>query len=626
MEETLKFAKSELVKYFNMVGLNDFTDIDLRCYIKNNSTEINDFKFISEKWDDAYVIDIEKSKGSITGINPRSVLYGVYELLYYLGFRFLRPGVEGEIVPGEVNREITLKITKKADNRHRGICIEGAVSIEHVMEMIDWAPKMGFNSYFIQFFEGHTFFERWYKHEGSRVLSADEYTREMSQAFIPIIVAEIKKRGMIYHSVGHGWTCESIGYPSVGWDVVDNKMIPDEVKKCLALINGEREFFGGIPLNTNLCYSQKSIKEKLINQMIFYINNNRQVDVLHIWLADNFNNFCECEKCEIMSPSDHYVELLNMLDENLTTLGSDIKIAFLIYYELLWIPKTKRIKNPDRFIMMFAPITRTYTNPYLDNKDILEIKNMEPESFSLNEIKCPSDIESNLKFLFDWQEIFKGDSFVFDYHMMWDLYRDYSNMSLSKIIYKDMKALKSLGLNGNISCQVQRSFFPNGICMYIMGKTLFDTSLNYDEMVDEYFEASYGEFAKTVKNYLYEISILVPHKYMRHETEMVNTEISKSFKKSIETVKKYKSEFKESFEKLDNNQKAMMSIIIKSTEIFEVLFNLFYMKAKGIEKEKIIALWIKFSLELDKIELELSNVIDMYHFKLITERLLNIEW
>ena len=53
--------------------------------------------------------------------------------------------------------------------------------------------------------------------------------------------------------------------------------------------------------------------------------------------------------------------LLNEIDERLTALGLDTRLAFLIYFELLWPPVTQHLKNPDRFILMFAPITRTYT-------------------------------------------------------------------------------------------------------------------------------------------------------------------------------------------------------------------------------------------------------------------------
>lgn len=98
--------------------------------------------------------------------------------------------------------------------------------------------------------------------------------------------------------------------------------------------------------------------------MADYALNHRDISILHIWLADNYNNICECSACRARSQTDWYVMLLNEIDERLTALGLDTRLAFLIYFELLWPPVTQHLKNPDRFILMFAPITRTYTRPY----------------------------------------------------------------------------------------------------------------------------------------------------------------------------------------------------------------------------------------------------------------------
>jgi len=39
----------------------------------------------------------------ISGSNPRSVLFAVYRYLFHLGFRWIRPGKAGEIIPKLVN-------------------------------------------------------------------------------------------------------------------------------------------------------------------------------------------------------------------------------------------------------------------------------------------------------------------------------------------------------------------------------------------------------------------------------------------------------------------------------------------------------------------------------------------
>ena len=61
---------------------------------------------------------------------------------------------------------------------HRGICIEGANSLENVLNFIEWMPKMGFNSFFIQFKKPDTFFERWYHHIFNPILEREEKSRK----------------------------------------------------------------------------------------------------------------------------------------------------------------------------------------------------------------------------------------------------------------------------------------------------------------------------------------------------------------------------------------------------------------------------------------------------------------
>lgn len=626
MDKGLDFAKEELSKYLLKMGYEGPVQIDTYC----DETLINEFdkgeKTFSPDWDDAYIIEIVKAEGRIVGTNGRSVLLGVYQFLNELGCCFFRPSEDGEYIPLVDKDKINCSLKKLASYRHRGICIEGAVSLEHVIEMIEWAPKNGFNSYFIQFREGHTFFERWYQHKGNDTLPEEKFTREDSAKFLPVIINEIKKRGMLFHAVGHGWTCECLGYPSAGWDIVDNDTIPDDKRQFLAQVNEKREFYEGVPLNTHLCYSNEVVREKMIHEIVDYIKQHNEIDVLHFWLADNFNNFCECDECRKDSPTDQYIKLLNDLDEKLTLLNITTKIVFLIYFELLWTPKNQVIKNPDRFIMMFAPITRTYTKAYLENGLLPDEKDIKCMEFDLNKMKYPTEIAGNLAFLFEWQKVFKGDSFDFDYHLMWDIYKDYSNMRLSKIIYEDIVGLKKLGLNGNVSCQVQRAFFPNGICMYIMGKTLFDSSIPYETLVNDYFRSSYGEFSNLAKEYLQGIADYIPHEYMRNEIPMIDQLTAKKFESGFQFVKDSIILLNEAENKMQGNQRSMMHILSISALVFKDLFYIFYEKASGVEIDILKEKWSDLNKKTCGLELELSSVLDMFYFNMITKGIIETTW
>ena len=112
----------------------------------------------------------------------------------------------------------------------------------------------------------------------------------------------------------------------------------------------------GVAINTNLCYSDPEARQALIDTIVAYCRTHREMDVVHIWLADTANNQCECEACQRTTPADLYVDMLNAVDAQLTALGLPTRLVFLLYLELLWPPVQARFRNPARFILMLSLI------------------------------------------------------------------------------------------------------------------------------------------------------------------------------------------------------------------------------------------------------------------------------
>lgn len=110
---------------------------------------------------------------------------------------------------------------------------------------------------------------------------------------------------------------------------------------------------------------------------------------------------------------------------------------------------------------MFAPITRTYTRPYYQPDEPVDREKRAPlPSYSHNQAVFPTNVKENLAFLYRWQEEFHGDSFVYDYHLMWDIDKEYGGLQLARVLYDDCTRLKDMGLNGLISCQLGRRVSP----------------------------------------------------------------------------------------------------------------------------------------------------------------------
>jgi len=537
-DPTIRFAARELKSYLTrMTGqsvvLRSSGSRGIRLGLIGEFAQAPEVSVEDPTLDDAIYIDVSGGSGVIAGINPRSVLLAVYRYLTELGCRWVRPGEDGEFVP-RVGSLRPVKASETPSYRHRGICIEGAVSEEHVRNIVDWAPKLGFNAYYIQFREAHTFFDRWYSHETDPAKQHKSISIEKARRHTAAVVREIKKRGMVYHAVGHGWTCEPFGISGLGWEQSDQKPTK-KVRQYLAQVNGKRELWGGIALNTNLCYGNPEVRRLVTEEIANYAQAHPEIDIMHFWLADGSNNNCECELCTKARPSDFYVMMLNELDALLTKRGLATKIVFLIYVDLLWPPEREKIANPDRFILMFAPITRTYSKSFATDAPLPKLP-----PFERNKLEFPHSVEENLAFLKAWQKGFPGDSFDFDYHMMWDHFKDLGYAAVADILAQDMRGLRNIGINGMVSVQVQRAFFPSGLPMTAMGRVLWDRDVPYTKVVSDYYASAFGPDGKAARKYLEKLTELFDPVYIRGEKPAVDPAAARRFRKIEGVISRFR--------------------------------------------------------------------------------------
>jgi len=522
-DETVAFAAAELADYLGeMLGASvpvvrrDAYEPDDGLWVGTDETLPVEFPPADRDrtdpvLDDAIRIDADSS-GVVAGVNPRSTLLATYRYLREQGCEWVRPGPDGELVPS-VETLDTVDVAERPSYRHRGITIEGAVSEDHVLDIVDWAPKVGYNAYFIQFFESYPFFERWYTHQNNPTYDAGEFSEGRAREIHENCVAAIEKRDLVYHAVGHGWTARALDLPDKGWGDTEES-VPDDIRPYLAETDGERQLHDGIPVNTELCYSNPDARDLLVGTIADYAADHPEVGMLHFWASDGHNNHCECADCRGTRPSDFYVRMLNELDEELTERGIDTRVAFLMYTDLLWPPEDERVENTDRFSLMFAPITRSYAETYADlDRDALP----EVPPYERNAFDFDTSLAENVAFLEGWQDVFDGDAFDFDYHLMWDHLKDTGQTRTTDVLATDMRELAELDVDGNVSCQLQRVFFPTGLPMVAMGRTLWDRDADTDAVVDDHLAAAAGEDAAAVCEYLERISACFDPLYENHD-------------------------------------------------------------------------------------------------------------
>ena len=196
--------------------------------------------------------------------------------------------------------------------------------------------------------------------------------------------------------------------------------------------------------------------------------------------------------------------MLNELDKKLTMDRSETRIIFVVYVDLLWPPLRERIQNTRRFILEFAPISRSYLTSFVDSSTA----SVPMRPFKRNRLRFPEDPAGNVAYLRAWQRQYDGDGFDFDYHLIWACYLDWNQFTLATTLHRDLRGLKTIGLDGFNSCQVQRQFFPHSLLMDVLATTLWNRQTSLSTIVDQSFSDSFGRDSKKVSIFFRDMSKL----------------------------------------------------------------------------------------------------------------------
>ena len=517
-DEPIDFAAQELKKYLRMM-MPRRGDITIGCDPKATDGFrlglLADFGLPCEAedpvLDDVVHIETAEDGGVLAGSNSRSVLFAVYRFLKLNGCRWLFPGVDGEHIPLQSVKP--QKYHHLAAHRFRGHCNEGAESQTAMLETIDFYAKQELNVYMLEFDVPLYYYASYYEHRRNEKNRAPEPVSETQVLqWKRQCEAEIAKRGLQFHDMGHGWTAEPFGISSAdGW-LKSGEALTETQLSYLALVDGKRQLFGGVPLNTNLCMSNPIVRQKMVQYIADYAENAPNVSYLHVWLADSKRNHCECSECRKLRPSDFYLMIMNELDEELTARNLDTRIVFIAYVDTLFPPQQVRIQNPQRFSLLYAPIHRSYCGSIRSDSVIPEVPAYERNRWAL-----PDTAEKNLAFLRAWRQVWGGNAFAYEYHFWWHQYLDPGSLYFARRVYEDVRSLKGMGLSGAVEDGSQRSFFPNGLAMYVYAEALLDDGLAFETIMEDYFLHSYGDGWQQVRSVLQSISDACDYAWMEGE-------------------------------------------------------------------------------------------------------------
>ncbi|MBR2353218.1 MAG: DUF4838 domain-containing protein [Clostridia bacterium] len=616
------FAAEELKKYLRMM-MPECGDISI-AYAPAATDGfrlglMEDFGLDTSEADDLFLDDIlhidvdGEGNGIIAGSNPRSVLLAVYRYLQENGCRWLYPGIDGEFIP--MQDIVATKYHKMADCRFRGQCNEGAEFQQSMLDAVDFTAKLGMNVFMLEFFIPKFYYQSYYAHRHNELHREPEpITEETVLQWKRQCEVEIAKRGLQFHDVGHGWTAEAFGISSAdGWRVNEFIELPDGIRPYLAEVGGKREFFDGLPMNTNLCMSNPVARHKVAMAVAKYAKNHENVDYLHIWLADNCNNHCECAECRKMTPSDWYLMIMNEIDEQLTACALDTRIVFISYMDTSW-PATKvKLNNPDRFTLLMAPISRPYTrsvNATLSEKPY--------DNFQLNKNILFESVDQYIKSAQDWKTLCQVNAIVYEYHFHGAQYLNPGSLGFARIVHDDVCHYRKHQMDGLINDCTQRSFWPNGFSFYVYGRTLFDNSLTYEELLEDYFTCAYGQDWKTVEALFSELGEAMDAEYLNGQRsanltvgKYYNPEMAQRLRRVAEIRKAYTPWIEAHNNMPKRVQTVSVRLLARYLEYCEGISKALILKCYGLGEEAKKA-YADFLADFGKHEVVLERYYDFY--------------
>lgn len=420
---------------------------------------------------DAFAIETEGGDLLLIGSNKRAAIYAVYTLLEkHLGCRWLNFGEherEGrgpieEFVPKRPTIELPeLHERHKASLSLRGfIC--GAWFGNTPVQMVDWAMKQKLNYFLFQ-------------------AAGYEEAKEWNEA---IVKGEILPRGFIL----------SVGHHSFYTFLSPGKYFRDH-PEWFALVGGKRVTGG--QQNGQFCLSNSAAAKTYRENVLAFIAAHPEVDVFALYPNDGYG-WCECENCrtgvkweerpQYEATQDLYLKLINPLVPEVKQRfpGKRLSIAAYVNYAQ---PPQKERPAPGLDVT-YAFFTRNWFTDPIGNADGPVAKG--PYAFDIAR-----------KHLARWVELTKdggGDVMMYEYYTGRSAWhgRPYPLMHL---IPRELAFFEKTGLAG---CAVQAHWTARKFAaanLYVFAKAAWDTGLDVDAALNDYYRHRYGAAAAAMAKY-----------------------------------------------------------------------------------------------------------------------------
>ena len=550
---TEKFAAEELQKYLGKITGEKFEIKNSKWYsqftiaVANQADqEIKELNLTREE----YAIKSVKNGLILSGGGDRGTLYAVYDFLERLGCRWYYPDEIDEIVPTLTVDEVlkasaNLNFVEKPDFAIRirrlesyDITKPGTPLGDNIManlpQCIDWACKNRFNSYQYGLDHSITCFEHWPSYQK--------------------VFGELEKRDMVIGAGGHSYF---LFLPDSEFSKHEDWW-PER--------DGKRTKAG------QFCTNNKEAVNYYINNIIKFLKDNPQVKFFTAWPADT-GGWCHCELCgDDTTIAERYMKLGNETIERVKKELPDVTFSHFAYGSHLEPPKIER------------PAPGTMISVCTWGRDFAQTF---PQMIAID------NYENNLfKNAFaTWRNIcdeYKCNMILHDKYLR-HLGLGFHPLPLN-MLQGDMQYFKQQRLDG---FELPMGFMgrrTKALNFYTTCKLLWDTDIDVNSLVNDYFDKCYGPVANVMHEAYKNVELAQPDlKYFK--------EINKLHQDDVTLEQRY------SQEKLNYALNALKHFDIANGYIEQAVAN--------AGDEKIVGRIKRFAKSLYYVELEYKGLVEI---------------
>lgn len=396
---------------------------------------------------EGFIIQTVKGNLVLLGHDDAGTQFAVYTFLEdYLGVRWLWPGKLGEVVP--VNKNIAISEIKETQLPH-----------------YKWRSRMSMN-------ENDVWCNK---------ITSDTVVQE-----IELWEKRNKWGGMKIYG-GHSLS-----------EIFPPEKYAKSHPEYYALANGVRDAPGpnyDYKHGSQVCTTNPDVIRIACEWAIKFFDDHPDYDAVNMSMNDGGGlGYCRCENCTVLDDGRKIEPPLDSDESISKDTFKNVIITDRIYTYINKIAEAVQKKHPGKYIMCFA--YSQYKRP--------------PKNIVLNPMVIPQYTQwsayshANAKIKAQHERIAKGWGAAANRMAIYEYYINGSWPSMHRVVpslfASNIKELYNDGVNLYYT-QAGTEFAVNGINYYVAGKLLWNTLLDEQKILDDYYEKGFGKAAKHIQSF-----------------------------------------------------------------------------------------------------------------------------